>query len=73
MPILLAGSDSMFEAAEKSPEKDRKHNLDFWKWAKRHPAATALGILVFAALCFLPLSPKHPSPDLAPDETPLFI
>jgi hypothetical protein len=66
----------MSEVASQLPEKESKHSL--LNWARRHPAATALGVFVFAALCLLPFSPKRPLADLpsaeqSSDEAPLFI
>jgi len=66
----------MLTITDRPPEKDAKSKL--LEWAKRHPAATALGVIVFAALCFLPSSTRRspadqPSADLASDDAPLFI
>ncbi|MGO9271951.1 MAG: hypothetical protein ACLQOO_17080 [Terriglobia bacterium] len=66
----------MSEVVDRSPEKDSKHSL--LDWARRHPAATALGVVVFAGLCLLPFSPKRPladqpSAEQFSDESPLFI
>jgi len=66
----------MSEVVDRSHEKDSKHRL--LDWARRHPAATALGVVAFAALCLLPFSPKRPladqpSAEHSSDEAPLFI
>jgi len=66
----------MSEVADGSPEKGSRNSL--LEWARRHPAATTLGVVVFAALCLLPFSPKRPLADRpyaeqSSDEAPLFI
>jgi hypothetical protein len=73
MPIDKTGSNAMFESTGKTRETDPKPPFDFWEWARHHPATTAFGVAVFAALCLLSAPPKQPLTDRAPDETPLFI
>jgi len=58
------------------PEK--KSTAKLLEWARRHPAATTLGVVVFAALCLLPFSSRHsvgdqPFVDYPSDDTALFI
>jgi len=76
MPILMVGVTSMLEVADRLPEMDPRGSL--WEWVRCHPAATALGVVVFTALCLLPFSPRpplvdQPSADQCSDEAPLFI
>jgi len=66
----------MLEVAGRLPEKDSRNSL--LDWARRHPAVTALGVVVFAALCLLPFSSRRPlacqpSAEQSSDEAPLFI
>jgi len=66
----------MLEIDERVPEKDSRN--DVLEWTRRHPAVTALGVVVLAALCLLPFSPRHrfsdrPAAEQSSDEAPLFI
>jgi len=66
----------MIEIAEKSRADASKRRIDLWEWARHHRAAVAMGLIVFATLCFLPISPHRQTAvrvDLASDGTPLFI
>jgi hypothetical protein len=66
----------MLEVADRLPEKGSRSSL--LEWVRCHPTVTALGVVVFAALCLLPLSVRHPFADQpaveqSSDEAPLFI
>jgi len=66
----------MLELADRLPEKDSRNSL--LEWVRRHPSATALGVVAFTALCLLPFSSRRPVAnqpyaEQSSDEAPLFI